>query len=46
VLPHYRGGSVRLGPSEDLHIDDEIVDARGLGEIDLTIEPGAAEVLI
>jgi diacylglycerol kinase (ATP) len=46
VLPHYRGRRVRLGPCEHVHIDDEIVDARGLGEIDLTIEPGATEVLI
>jgi diacylglycerol kinase family enzyme len=46
ILPHYRARNIRVDAREELHIDDEVVDGRGLGEIDITVEPGATTVLI
>jgi diacylglycerol kinase (ATP) len=45
-LPCYRGRHVRIDSCDGLHIDDERVDACGLGEMDISIEPGAATLLM
>lgn len=46
ILPHYRARNIRVDAGEALHMDDEVVDVRGLGEIEISVEPAAASVLI
>ena len=46
ILPHYRARDIRLDSCEELHMDGEVVDVRGLGEIEITVEPSATTVLI
>jgi diacylglycerol kinase (ATP) len=45
-LPHRLARTVTIQGCDELHIDDERVDTCGLGEIAITIAPGAMTVLI
>lgn len=45
-LPFYRARHVHIDAGEELHIDDERIDARGLGGIDINVTPGAATLLM
>jgi diacylglycerol kinase family enzyme len=45
-LPTYRARHVRIESRNEVHIDDERVDASGLGAIEVSMRPGAATVLL
>jgi diacylglycerol kinase (ATP) len=46
ALPRHRARQVTLEGRGDLHIDDERIDARGLGPLSIVIQPAALTVLV
>jgi diacylglycerol kinase (ATP) len=45
-LPRSRAREVVIETSAELHIDDELIDTRGLGNVSIRIEPAAITVLV